>query len=93
MVSMVCDELCKILNLVGLLYNIAALNILKWRDEQEQVQTFHLADKVRVQWHIFGMILGVSLNQLDEWGGAVSWQCQQVLEQGHGALAESGRVT
>ena len=48
-------------------YCTAALNILKWKDEQGQVQTFHLADKVRVQWHRFGIILGASQNQLDEW--------------------------
>ena len=43
----------------------SALNLLKWRDEQGQEQTFRLVDRVGAKWVEFGVLLGLSKNQLD----------------------------
>ena len=42
------------------------LNLLKWQDEEgEEEQAFHLVHKVSAMWQQFGLVLGLTPNQLD----------------------------
>ena len=44
---------------------LKALNLLKWKDEQGQEQTFRLVNRVSTDWKIFGRLLQLTEKQLD----------------------------
>ena len=44
-----------------------ALYLIKWTDENGCKQSFRLVDKVCNKWREFGILLGFSKEQLDEW--------------------------
>ena len=44
----------------------ATINLLNWKDEQEQHKhAFRLVDEVSAKWREFGILLGLTTNQLD----------------------------
>lgn len=52
---------------VGNALSIVTLHLIKWKDENGQIQTFRLVDHVSATWHIFGLLLELSQNQLNTW--------------------------
>ena len=43
------------------------LTLIKFLDEQGQQRTFRLVDLVSVKWREFGLLLGLTQNQLEGW--------------------------
>lgn len=43
------------------------LHLIKWKDERGLTQTFRLVDRVSASWKNFGIILGLTMNQLKRW--------------------------
>lgn len=44
-----------------------ALHLLRWKDHKGNKKTFRLVDRVSAGWHKFGILLGISQNQLKVW--------------------------
>ena len=60
-----------LLKVVLVYYNIAGsisnstLYLLKWKDDQGKTKTLRLVDMVSAKWKTFGLLLGITSNQLD----------------------------
>jgi hypothetical protein len=44
-----------------------SLGLLKWLDEQDDIQRFRLGRRVCEEWEQFGMLLGCTRGQLESW--------------------------
>lgn len=52
--------------LLGSLSN-GSLHLIRWKDRNGNKKTFRLVDRVSARWNTFGLLLGISQNQLRAW--------------------------
>ena len=61
----------------GISVSMNSLNLIKWKDEHGDRQTYHLVKKVSSKWIEFGLALGLENNELEAWEADLRGQTER----------------